>query len=855
MFDGGLDGRTSHGYYQLIVTFLLMRLLGPPVPTYPRIRPSAAEVLRLANRTFVAALLCLVLPGCSKSSADASRVPDQITVASDASPSERFAAETLQKYLTKITGAEVKLGAPGDSHGKPVIAVGPTAAKLIDGSLNLAKSELGDDGIVLRKAGDSLVITGADGAPRGTLYAVYEFLERVAGVRFWTRTEEHVPRSSDLRVAELDVRYRPEIAIREIYSGLIDPNWGLRARGEMDPLSDFGDFPAKMRFNGKFYPVGEQLGGRYQDKVVPNTSLYYSVISPDKFFEDHPEWFSLVAGVRQKSKAQLCMSNREMLDEAVRILKERLRANPGKNSVEFSIEDHGGACQCPECVKLNTLEDAPGGAHWHGIKYIADQLREEFPDVMVNSLAYFHTTQPPQSLVLPDNVTVDLAVISRSPFQPMEHANNAQLHQFLKDWGRAAKHLKFWDYVANLSRPTLEPRAYAYGPDIRLLRDHGVMQVFFESNRGSGQYHTMTDFDHLNNYLMAKLLWNPDQDERALATEFLNGYYGAAGPFLTQYLDLLHRTAGDTRAKSFFQPDADWMSLEAMNKATDLMDQAAKAVAEDPVLSARVRRLTLPLLGQWTLRYEDYRHESERLGLPFRGPASLDEGLAEYTALCDELGMVSMGYEAGITPVKQVVDSLRRSGSKRSARFVLLADPVYQKFLAGERMPMPPALSGEQAATAIEVHENALTTSAAELVFDDKAANHAALGLDLTREMWNVSINRIQDSGITGRFRVLAAVRVDAEADAQGSFIAGVQDTVSNRTVAYFKFPFDPADPAFRKPFGVEADPRNGEYHLYDLGIHELGSGMNPWVGNPRPQSKDVRAIHVDRFVLLPVAS
>ena len=96
---------------------------------------------------------------------------------------------------------------PAQAAGRPVIAVGPGAAKSAAPELDLTKAGpagLGEDGIVLKSVGRNLILTGAEGSKRGTLYAVSEFLEREVGVRWWTHAEEFVPRQPSLAVGPLD---------------------------------------------------------------------------------------------------------------------------------------------------------------------------------------------------------------------------------------------------------------------------------------------------------------------------------------------------------------------------------------------------------------------------------------------------------------------------------------------------------------------------------------------------------------------------------------------------------------------------------------------------------------------------
>ena len=40
--------------------------------------------------------------------------------------------------------------------------------------------------------------------------------------------------------------------------------------------------------------------------------------------------------------------------------------------------------------------------------------------------------------------------------------------------------------------------------------------------------------------VMAEMLWNPTLEPEDLITEFLDGYYADAGPFIRRYMDIMH---------------------------------------------------------------------------------------------------------------------------------------------------------------------------------------------------------------------------------------------------------------------------------------------------------------------------
>ena len=64
------------------------------------------------------------------------------------------------------------------------------------------------------------------------------------------------------------------------------------------------------------------------------------------------------------------------------------------------------------------------------------------------------------------------------------------------------------------------------------------MKGVFEEGAYAGPGAEMAE---LRAWVLAQLLWNPQQDDRALIKEFLRGYYGKrAGDLIERYLELMH---------------------------------------------------------------------------------------------------------------------------------------------------------------------------------------------------------------------------------------------------------------------------------------------------------------------------
>ena len=198
-----------------------------------------------------------------------------IVVADGSSEAVRHAARELQFFLKEVTGAEPTLAGEG-KPGSPRILVGPQAAKMADAGF--ATEELGAEGLVIRTVGRDLILSG--GEPRGTLYAVYTFLEDYVGCHWWTADASTIPRRRDLKFDKLDVRYVPPFDYRE-------PHWDT-ARNR--------DWAVRNKVFGMFIPLDAETGGR--PTIAAASHSFFRQIPASRYFQSHPEWFSEVNGKR-----------------------------------------------------------------------------------------------------------------------------------------------------------------------------------------------------------------------------------------------------------------------------------------------------------------------------------------------------------------------------------------------------------------------------------------------------------------------------------------------------------------------------------------------------------------------------
>jgi hypothetical protein len=775
-----------------------------------------------------------------------------ITLAESASAPERHAAQELAVYLEKVTGAEFAIVVPEQAAGRPVIAVGPGAASTVLPGLDLNKAGdggLGDDGIVVQAAGPNLVLTGAAGAKRGTLYAVYEFLERDVGLRWWTPSAESVPRRPTLSVSVVTARYVPRFVYRETLCRAIQP----QAWEKQDELSTFA---VRRRQNGHFASIPAAWGGHYT--LIGWCHTFEALLPPARYFKDHPDWYSEVSGQRRRENAQLCLTNEAMIAELSRNVLLAIRQNPEAGMISVAQNDCGGQCQCTRCRALDEAEGSPAGSLLYAINQVGEAVEQEFPGFYVETLAYQYTRKPPTTIRPRRNVIVRLSVIERSAVQPIEHPINQPLLRDLQAWAAVAPNLYIWDYTANLVHPfTPEPRARVYGPDLRLYQRLGAISVFCEHNHGASP---LSDFDELHTWLLSKLLWNPEQDDRALCREFLDGYYGAAGEAIGRYLDLLTKKVGERTIPSWAgDRDAEWLDLATLNRATELFDAAAAAVAAEAALTARVQRARLSLDHQWLCSYAGYRFAATAAKSPFRGPADFGKALAAFAERCRTLGLETIGYTQPQT-LDRYVESLRSAGETVAARFVLPTIPAYRAFLAGARMPLPAALAALPPAAVVDIQEDRMSVfTGAQVVVDPKAVNAAAAQIDPAVVSWAVQAGDLAAKGVTGRWHAYAVIRVESLAEQGLAFTGGVYDNASGRNLLGISQRLeghaggDP-DPNVGSDRTTALPGRitDGAYRLYDLGTHSFHDGVYLWIGTTGGvDPKAVKAICVDRFVLV----
>jgi len=515
----------------------------------------------------------------------------QIVLPAVATPPQQHAGEELAEFLGQITGAAFPVLPEQAWTGGPALFVGlSTAARTA--SPTATRQGLGHDGLAIETAGRNVLLYG--GEPRGTLYAVYTFLEDHLDCHWWTATASYIPKKADLAIPPISYRHVPVLEYREpFFWEAFDGDWAVRNKA-----------------NGASERLSPEHGGHiiYQGFVHTLAGL----VPSDKYFSIHPEWFAMRDGKRTTGYTQYCLTNQELKDFVVRRVLEELRANPTANIVSVSQNDNGDYCQCPVCAALDAKEGSHAGSLLHFVNYVARAVKTEFPYVAVDTLAYQYTQKPPKYVKPDPNVIVRLCSGVCDTARPLTHPMNREFYRDLVGWNKICHRLYVWDYVTNFAhylRP--QPNVFVLGPNVRTFVEHGVRGLF---EQGSYQS-TGGDMAPLKAWLLAKMLWDPSRDPDALIREFLNGYYGPAGPFIYEYLQVLHQDAAASPLHLGLGAEVAtaWPSYRAMVRANALFARAFQAVAGQPELESRLRLARVAVLYTW-LYHPALQVQAQRMG-------------------------------------------------------------------------------------------------------------------------------------------------------------------------------------------------------------------------------------------------
>ena len=518
-----------------------------------------------------------------------------IVVAEDAVKPVRFAAEELQKYLKLISGAQL----PASSEAANGLAICVGESKLLAAEIVSLRAQLNgrsEDGYLMRSIGKRIVLLG--NSPRATLYAVYHFLEKYLGCGWCAPGDDTVPRRETVQLPQFDDAVGPPaLPMRQI---ILYPYGGSWLKRNNFPHTDW---LTKNRFNWAHPAQNGPYSwerNKSREVFVPEVEkrgLYLEVgghtfntwLPHDQYAKDHPDYFAVAEdGTRATDgthKAGLCISNPEVIRQVAENISKWLDENPEVDAVDLWHNDSYTYCRCPNCTPTNTPKDQSPVLYTEKyiqfVNRVAAAVARRHPKVLVNLLAYAHTTVcPPDGQQLADNVLVGLCLFprpSQSTMRPLETSAqplDSKLRLQIRAWRRLAKHFYIYEYYTIGEQYKRWTMVSMICEDIPFLKRLGV-DGMSSDQWGPGWY-------PLNMYAFGKLTWNPDLKADEIIADFCNRYYGDASQTMIAYWGLLEEGLRESWSSASSSP-INWRDDKRRELVKKALSEAHNKQIEDRI--------------------------------------------------------------------------------------------------------------------------------------------------------------------------------------------------------------------------------------------------------------------------------
>ena len=381
-------------------------------------------------------------------------------------------------------------------------------------------SSLGEDAFKIEADIDAGSMTFVGGNGRGIIYAVYRFLEKYAGFRYLT---------PDLETQTEDPVIIPDGVLMDyapVMSSARRLTWYYTGRD--------AEWCVKNGISGCDTTLDAMHGGpslNYGSMFVHTIGPLYETTYPYPTYTSNP-----------------CLTDPEILATVIKNVRKELEKNPAMNIISVSQTDVESWCLCPNCARIAEEEGSYAGVWVRFVNTIAEDIAEDYPNVIVDTLAYKHTQTPPKITKPRENVCIRLCSIECCFTHALDDPNcpdNKKFHDDLVGWGKICDNIHVWDYTTNF-RHYISTFANlgVLRQNMRFYAENNVTAMFPQGNSQGWS----GEFGELRSYLLAQLMWNPYMSEEeyyGYMDDFLKAYYGAGWQQIRYFIDDTIRLAAN----------------------------------------------------------------------------------------------------------------------------------------------------------------------------------------------------------------------------------------------------------------------------------------------------------------------
>ena len=514
---------------------------------------------------------------------------------------DRMAAEDLQNYLNRMTGAKFAV-VPESKVAGNAVYVGKTKAAAEE-AFPAFKAE---EWCISSPDGRRLILTG--GKRIGGFYAAWALLNKL-GCYALTFDQDAVPESPDLVYNGAFERKKPLFDGRLIYDGNGHMLRKVRADGKVEQA--YLLWVLRNRINGSQSQKRLRALYEYGSYNLAQDYPYHTLdlfVPPEKYFKTHPEYFSM----NEKGKrfpperphvgGSLCMSNPEVAQVALNSLRAMIKKDHASRPQEewsyvydiSKLDRMPYICKCPACKAIIKEEGTELGLLMRFINTIAREIRKEYPEIVIRTSGSLSTNPPPTRTLPEKNVLIqtgDRFTVS-DPFLPLTHPINKESMERIRAWQNKAARLAVWDYWnlggdTYFTPPRVETVFDALQSDFKFFRSVGVTELFIEAGRDYAAPQNFIDLAYFTaNHLMA----DPDADPEKLADVFFKYYYGPAGPALQKWFNRIRAGIKKHPGRQPSYGAANWSYADVpfLFDAYVMLKKEAESLPENSVFRKRV---------------------------------------------------------------------------------------------------------------------------------------------------------------------------------------------------------------------------------------------------------------------------
>ena len=531
--------------------------------------------------------------------------------------SSDFSAKSLVGHIRQMSGAELPTFPEKDfadakvEHGRLIAPTGKTdfATFIILGEGELSRklgvdaAGLGLGGIRLKSTSNTLTLLAKfDGLDNGRYpvhaRAVVRLLEELGCRYLWPgEIGKVVPQKKTVSAPELDVRFTPPIAQRNIrFVGGI-------ARGSADGAKYLGFTPEQYRdFRaaaaktstesdwGAWNGLGGNLG------IAGGHSGCGLRGGWHEHGATHPDWFALQPdGTRDQSKAgerwRLCVSNPQLIEHVAADIIKRL---DGKATAAISLSPNDGGysnfCMCEDCKKL----DAPNGPKVRMLVFPkpgeGGRTEMDYVSLTDRYVHYWNAVAERVTKVVPEQLFVidAYSYYSDPPVRERPHPNLVVRYvpnetKGWAGWQAAGAKRGYWrpnNVHGGYREGALKPSPHFTADTVRYFAEHGTLATDMD-----GVYDNWAT-QGLEYYVAARMSYDPSQTYDQLLTDYCRTGFGAGADAIKEYFLLIERgvTPVVINNRGYF-PKIEPATLDQLRAQ---LTAAAKATADDPASRRRV---------------------------------------------------------------------------------------------------------------------------------------------------------------------------------------------------------------------------------------------------------------------------